>query len=170
MRASTSLLLPGLVAAVALSAAPPDLKTLFTNQAAVHVTWGRIKERRPVFLLTAFLLDGARVSRRRRSLGFSLDLRVLVPEYDIENKWWPDDHYDGGYIFRDKINLEVTLGAGKPPRLKYGMDSRSPNEATRRDAVTKDLGNGRFEFRIPVKQKARPGIDAELILQSGPWS
>jgi hypothetical protein len=134
------------------------------------VNWGRIKQGRPVFLLTAFLLDAARVARRRRSLGFSLDLRVMVPEYVIEKKWRPDDHYDGGYIFRDKINLEVTLGSGKPPSLKYGMDSRSPNRATRTDAVTRDLGNGRFEFRIPVKQKARPGIDAELVLRTGPWS
>lgn len=140
------------------------------EQAAVHVNWGRIKQGRPVFLLTAFLLDAARVASRRRSLGFSLDLRVMVPEYVIEKKWRPDDHYDGGYIFRDKINLEVTLGSGKPPSLKYGMDSRSPNRATRTDAVTRDLGNGRFEFRIPVKQKARPGIDAELVLRTGPWS
>ena len=120
-------------------------------------------------MLSTFLLRAARVSSRRRSLGFSVDLGVLVPEYEIDRRWLPDDHYEGGYIYREKINLEVTIEEGKKPTLKYGFDSKTPNAATRR-ADTQALDGNRFEFRIPVEQNTRPGIDAELVLQSSRWA
>jgi hypothetical protein len=139
------------------------------EESAVFADWDRITRDEPIRILSTFLLRGARVSSRRRSLGFSLDLGVQVPEYEIERRWLPDDHYEGGYIFRDKINLEVTINSGKEPALKFGFDSKTPNAATQR-AETRVLDDDRFEFRIPVRQNARPGIDAELVLQASRWS
>ena len=48
----------GMVAVATLTAAPPDLKTLFTNQAAVHVTTGRLSRLElPPEILTACRAD-----------------------------------------------------------------------------------------------------------------
>lgn len=58
MRSSTSLFLLGFVATAGLTAAPPDLKTLFTQQAAVIVTTGRLSRLElPVEVLTACRAD-----------------------------------------------------------------------------------------------------------------
>jgi hypothetical protein len=111
-------------------------------------------------LFTAFLSSGARVEKRRRSLGFSLDLGVLVPTYEVDGVLWLKDHFDGGYIFRDKINLEAIPPGGEQRqwRLRFGYDSRTPNRVTMEaDPLA---GQGAVEFRIPVEQNSSPGIKA----------
>jgi hypothetical protein len=139
------------------------------GESAIFVPFKRIRDKKPVYLLSGFLLDVARVSRPRRSLGFSLDLGVMVPEYEVDRRWWRDDHHDGGYIFRDKVNLEVTLGADMTPVVRYGFDSKTPNRATRQAAMT-TLPEGRYEFRIPVSRNTRPGLTARLLLRTRAWA
>ena len=120
-------------------------------------------------MFTAYLNADARVTRNRASLGFSLDLGVLVPEYMVDGIFWAKDHFAGGYLYREKINLEAI-----PPdtdgswTLRYGIDSRTPNRATQ-EAERVQKG-GALEFRIPVVQKSRPGIDATLVLTARSWN
>jgi hypothetical protein len=121
-------------------------------------------------LFTTYLSTKLRVNNRRPSLGFSIDVGVLVPDYEIAGLLWLNNHYAGGYIFRDKINLEAI-----PPdtddggwELRYGFDSNTPNRATKKaDSIMKD---GALEFRIPIVQKNRPGIDAALVLTATSWN
>ena len=126
--------------------------------------------RRNPVLFNVHLDDGLKVNSRRASMGFSIDLGVLVPDYQVDGMLWLNNHYPGGYIFRDKLNLEAT-----PPKtdkdswqLRYGFDSRTPNRATM--PVEGQPAGGRLEFRIPVLQKSRPGIDATLVLSASEWN
>jgi hypothetical protein len=121
-------------------------------------------------LFNVHLDDNAKVNPRRASLGFSIDLGVLVPDYEVDGTFWLNNHYPGGYIFRDKLNLEAV-----PPKtdndswqLRYGFDSRTPNRAT--TSLDGKLTGGRLEFRIPIVQKNRPGIDATLVLGAADWN
>ncbi|QNN23324.1 hypothetical protein HED60_13910 [Planctomycetales bacterium ZRK34] len=122
------------------------------------------------YLFSTFLSAQHRIKQRRGSLGFSIDLGVLVPQYEVDGLLWFDHHYDGGYLYRDKINLEAL-----PPqdtqstwRIRVGYDSRTPNRAT----TTIDPRNtaAGLEFRIPIQQHTKPGIDAELVLCARPWN
>lgn len=121
-------------------------------------------------LFTAFLSAAARVKADRPSLGFAIDLGVQVPDYEVDGVLWLDQHYPGGYIFRDKITLEAIppQAADAPWRLLYGFDSETPNhcahEAERRD------GDGFVAFSIPVVRNAEPGIEAALVLTARPWN
>ena len=121
-------------------------------------------------LFNVHLDDNAKVNPRRASLGFSIDLGLLVPEYEVDGTFWLSNHYPGGYIFRDKLNLEAI-----PPKtdkdswqLRYGFDSRTPNRAI--TSVDGTLTGGRLEFRIPIVQKNRPGIDGILVLSATEWN
>ena len=122
------------------------------------------------YLFSTFLSAQARVNSRRPSLGFSVDLGVRVPHYEIDNALWFDDHYDGGYLFRDKLNFQITRSAGPAGQwtLRYGLDSRTPNRATRRVEPTER--DGAVMFAIPIQQRSRPGIDAELHLIARSWN
>jgi hypothetical protein len=120
-------------------------------------------------LFTAFLDAEQRVNSRRQSLGFSVDLRVLVPEYEVDGSFILNNHYPGGHIFRDRLNLEAT-----PPNveagawtLKYGFESDTPTKATR--SAEPQQFPDRIEFRVPIVRKARPGIDADLVLTARSW-
>jgi hypothetical protein len=127
-------------------------------------------------LFTVFLSARAKVNARRASLGFSIDLGVLVPDYEVDGVLWLNNHYQGGYIFRDKINLEAIPPESESDqwRLRYGFDRSTPNRATRTAEGTvlqpAAGGDGRIEFHIPIEQSNRPGIDATLVLTARPWN
>ena len=107
---------------------------------------------------------------KRPSLGFSVDLGVLIPQYKIDKKFWFDDHYDGGYFSRDKINLEAFPPNATTPEagwtLNYGFDSETPN--TTAQSAASGIENGQTVFRITVEQKTTPGITAQLVLRAKP--
>lgn len=129
-----------------------------------------VDDNRPLHLLSTFLLNAARMDKDRPSLGFGLDLRVMVPEYEVDGFLFLDDYYEGGYLFRDKFNLDLTLDhEDGQPLLRWGLDSRTPNRSSKTAAMT-DAGDGRYTFRIPVKQDTHPGIDAALVLKAEPWA
>jgi hypothetical protein len=121
-------------------------------------------------LFTAYLNSDARVAKNRPSLGFSLDLGVQVPEYVVDGQFWLKDHYAGGYLYREKINLEAIPPSANTSgwTLRYGVDSRTPNRATQ--AVQPEQKGDALEFRIPIVQNTKPGIDATLILNARQWN
>jgi hypothetical protein len=136
-------------------------------------TTGGIKEARRPHLFSAFLWGRERVNTRRASLGFSVDLGVLVPQYEIDGKLLFDQHFEGGYLYRDKVNLEAIPPGDKGEKdeqwaLRYGFDSRTPNRAT--TAAPATVAGDRVEFRIPIEQLTRPGIRADLVLTARPWA
>ncbi|MBE0542525.1 MAG: hypothetical protein IH623_14280 [Verrucomicrobia bacterium] len=124
------------------------------------------------FLFSLYLDARQRVNPKRRSLGFSLDLGVLVPQYQVDKKFWFDDYYEGSYLYRDKINLEAVPPKTKKSKagwtLNYGFDSESPN--TTAHAAPSAIENGETVFRIPIEKKTKPGITAQLVLRARLWN
>lgn len=122
-------------------------------------------------LFSTFLSAGARVKKTRSSLGFAVDLGVLVPEYVVDGFLWRDQHYKGSYLYRDTITVEATPvqndGNGISYKVRYGYDSRTPNRAT--TAVDTTHADGLFQCEIPVERKTIPGLQGMLVLTARPW-
>ena len=100
----------------------------YDEESAIFRKYDRLTGR-PTKLFTAFLMDSGRVNQRRRSLGLALRLQVRVPDYETDGAIWLDDHYEGGVLFSDKLNVEVipqTLGSS---RIRFGWDRRTPNRS-----------------------------------------
>lgn len=121
-------------------------------------------------LFSTFLAMSQRTNRRRASVGFSIDLGVLVPEYEVDERWRPDNHYEGGYLFRDKINIDVIPEGEDGFAIRYGFDSRTPNRATKKIEGLETKTEGVFEFGIPIRGGNKPGIVAELRITCRPWN
>ncbi len=138
---------------------------------AILIDYDRhVKARQPVHLASAFLSNDARIDPTRPTLGFSLDIGVQVPEYQVDGKpFWKRDHYDGGYLFRDKVNLEATGSADGTWSLRYGWDTESPN-AVKHAANAENPLPGSWVFELPVVQDTTPGIRAVLRLETRPWN
>lgn len=149
-------------------------RRLVNENSAIFMKYSDIVERqvknKPIQLFSGFLKKDFSGAKRER-LGFSLDLGVRVPEYIVDNFLFLDEKYDGGYLFRDKINLEIAVGGDRPFTLRYGFDRKTPNRAPTKmkDQQMSGMDNGRFEFRIPVVQNTQPGLNATFILRSQSW-
>jgi hypothetical protein len=51
-----------------------------------------------------------------------------MPDYEVDGLLWLNDHFEGGYLFRDRVLIEAT-----PPddpkgawSVRYGFESESP--------------------------------------------
>ena len=120
-------------------------------------------------IFSLFLAKSKKSVKNRRSLGFAIDLGVQVPEYEVDRSWRPDDHYDGGYLFRDKLNLEITPNSDGKWVLRCGFDSKTPNRVSRKEVDRVELGEG-FAYEIPINSNTTPGIKATLKIHCTPWN
>ncbi|HMJ65215.1 MAG TPA: hypothetical protein VK615_07670 [Candidatus Binatia bacterium] len=127
-----------------------------------------IREKSP-HLFSAFLDSTKKINPKRPSLGFAVDLRVLVPDYVVDGFLFLDDHYEGGHIYRDRLDFEATppSAAGENWKVDYGFESETPNATTTR-AVLNRTQDG-VEFLIPIVQSVRPGIKANFRVTARKW-
>jgi hypothetical protein len=131
-----------------------------------------LADRRAIYLSTVFLANRARVDPNRRTLAYAMTVAAKVPDYRVNKKFWPDQHYEGGDIFRDTAIIEMT-----PPRkgavswtVKFGWMSKSDGVATR-TLTYEDLQDpGQRQFEIPFSAKRKPGISGRIRLIVSPWN
>lgn len=127
---------------------------------------------RPIKLLTAFVMDGGRVNRRRRSLGFALRIGIRVPEYEGDDSFHAD-HYEGGVLFADKVNIEVTRDReGRGSVVRYGWDRNTPNRTARALSLRESPEGNSQVGEIPFGngRDVRPGIQGRLRLTVTAWN
>ena len=124
---------------------------------------------RPQLFSVCLSARAAKASTPRRSLGFSIDLGALVPDYEVAGHLWLKAHYPGGYS-RDKIHLEAILPAPASAlwQLRYGFDRLTPNRATR--VAECQAGDAHLEFRIPIEQRNSGRASPQLlVLRAVAW-
>lgn len=137
-----------------------------------HEEWTAApKKNGPQYLSTVFLANRARVNRRRRSLAYSMTLGVRVPDYEIDRKLWVNEHYEGGYLFRNAIILEMVppRDEGEKWKVQYAWQDTALHPATE-EVDTKALRGGRVEVRIPFDSKTTPGIAGTLRIVLSEWN
>ena len=122
-------------------------------------------------LFSAFL-DQRKSVKKSGSVSLSFDLKVLVPDYEVDGLLFLNRHYEGGYIYRGFIIVEAipddaALGGW---RIKYGFQDNNPGKATR-NAETSALPNeDGITFSIPIEQTTRPGLKGALRIEARPWA
>ncbi len=146
---------------------------------------GEWKKKPSHYLSTIFLANAARVNPRRDSLAYSLTLGVRVPDYEIERKLWINEHYEGGYLFRNSIILELTepKEPGKAWKVKYGWQDAGVSSAD--TDATQEITAGAISgssIEIPIafeshtvspdgkKVPSTPGIKGRLRFVISSWT
>ena len=131
---------------------------------------------RRVYLSTAFLANRARINPQRRSLAYGISLGVRVPDYEVEKRFWPDRHFEGQYLFRDALAIEMTppTGSSRNWKLKYDWESDNVGQAER-DIDWESVGDGRIEAVIPFANSdttppRSPGIAGQLRFLISKWN
>lgn len=126
-------------------------------------------------LFTIFLDPNKSVKKTSKSVSFAFDLKVLVPDYEVDGSLFLKRHYEGGFILRELILVEAFADAQALGgwRIKYGFQDINPGKPGV-DAVTRLLDGGAndapvLSFDILIEQKTRPGLRGKLRIEARPW-
>jgi len=129
------------------------------------------RARRAIYLSTVFLANRARVDQGRASLAYAMTIGIRVPDYQVGRVFWPDQHYEGGYLFRDTAVVELVPPsvAGEQWEVKYSWQSDAVGKAT--TAISyKKLKEGKVQVQIPFENAGKPGISGKVRLVIGAWN
>ena len=126
--------------------------------------------------LFSVFLDPTKSVKASKSVSFAFDVKVLVPDYEVDGSIFLKRHYEGAFILRELILVEAFPDAGALGgwRIKYGYQDINPGKPGV-DAVTRALDGGAaaapgLAFDIPIEQKARPGLRGTLRIEARSWS
>ena len=134
-------------------------------------------DRRAIYLSTVFLANKARVKQDRPTLAYAMTLGVRVPDYQVNNKFWLDGHYEGSSLFRDTLVIELAPPAADDPaqnwNVKYGWQTDTAGQASLPMNPTQ-LASGKLRFTVPLSSlgaaPAAPGITGKVRLEVSAWS
>ena len=121
--------------------------------------------------LFSVFLDPSKSVKASGSVSFAFDLKVLVPDYEVDGLLFMKRHYEGGYVLRRLILVEAFADAAALGgwRIKYGFQEDNPGRPGK-DAATYALpGDAGIAFAIAIDQKARPGVKGTLRIEARSW-
>jgi hypothetical protein len=127
---------------------------------------------RNVYLSTVFLANSAKVSTTDRTLSYAMDVRMRVPDYEVERAFWPNRHYEGSYLFRDSLTVTLTpaLAAGGEWKVDYGWESQTVGVASHSLSYTALKGGKlRLEVDLPAPN-TKPGVAGKVVLIASAWN
>jgi hypothetical protein len=122
--------------------------------------------------LFSVFLDPKKSVKASGSVSFALDLKVLVPDYEVGGLMFMKQHYEGGFILRELILVEAlpnkaALGGWS---IKYGYQRKNPGKPGVRAATRSLDGDAGIAFDLPIKQKTRPGLSGTLRIEARTWT
>lgn len=128
-------------------------------------------QRRSLYLSTLFLGNRWRVNQNRKSVAYSLTLGVRVPDYEVDRRLWPDRHYEGGYLFRDAVVVEMIPPAQAGGNWQVNYDWQRDNLGQAGTPLSPQaLQRGKVELNIPFDNGRAPGIRGRLRLVASAWN
>jgi hypothetical protein len=122
------------------------------------------------YLSTVFLAKSERV-KGKRNLVYELSLGIRVPDWEIDRTLWLDDHFEGGYLFRNAIKLELAPPSASQPdwKIEYGWQNQGVSQATKKTAPIANQ-QGKLEVEIPFDSNTTPGAKGKLRFVIANWN
>lgn len=123
-----------------------------------------------IYLSSVFLSKRSRVDVDSDTLSYSMTFAAKVPDYEVDKKFWPNEHYEGANLFADSAIIRVSPPAAtaanpKAWTVEYGW-SRSARQATEIDLT--DVKPD--EVVLAFDTQSEPGIKGALHLVVRKWS
>jgi hypothetical protein len=136
-----------------------------------------VKLNKPVYLFSGYLDRRSKTENSGdTALAFAVRLAIAVPLYEVDNKFWFDNYFPGGYIINEAITFNVRFLKNKFSSIKYNLASDAGmGEANISPKIDK-LKNGSLQIHIPLGFKEgeanppRPGFRGCLHLTTSHWN
>ncbi len=104
----------------------------------------------PIYLFRGYLDPKAKSPNASdRALAFAVRVAVKVPLYEVDNRFWFDDHFEGEDIFSETFVFHVRLSADGV-RIKYGLASLDEFGVADRDPQSIERTADGLKVVIPI--------------------
>jgi hypothetical protein len=137
---------------------------------------------RSVYLSTMFLSKGQRRKQvlqekaqgidAPNTLAYSVTLGVRVPDYEVARKLWTNEHYEGGYLFRDTSLIELwpPQKAADQWNITYAWQSRLGSGRNDIVSLAPVEADGKLVIEVPFAKPGAPGISGSLRFVASSWN
>jgi len=140
-----------------------------------HSNW---QQRPSLYLSSVFLANYARINPRRRTLAYSMTLGVRVPDYEIEKRLWPNEHYEGSYLYRDTVIVELQPPRNADEQWKFTYSFQGTGVSSASSELTPTaLKTGNVQVSLPIDSDgpsggnpANPAIKGTLRFVVSGWN
>ena len=147
------------------------------NESAIRKRYEDLVEaKKPAYLFSGFLLQSAKTSNRDSALAFALEIAIEVPLFEVDRKFWFDEHFEGETLLHETITLHLRQTEGRAT-IQYGLRTRvGSGHTTKRVAPSDPDQFGRMHIEIPLgfregmKNPPQPGFRGRLLLSVSPWN
>jgi len=126
-----------------------------------------------IHLSTAFLADFGKIDKQSNSLSYSLKLGIRVPDYEIDNILWLDEHIEGSELFGGMLKVEITPPDGAVNLWQVTSTWQNMKVKPQIDSIDiAKLSNGSLpiEIALPTNQTSKPGITGKLRMVITDWN
>lgn len=136
-----------------------------------------VEKGRPAYLFTGYLHRLAKTKNSKdTALAFAIQIAVEVPVYEVERRFWFDDHFEGESLFRETVTIHVRRRAGRTT-MKYGLAQEAGVGQANHDVeLDQPKEQGPIHFEIPLgfeedsDNPPRPGFRGRLLITASPWN
>lgn len=104
---------------------------------------------RRVYLSSVFLANRFRTTKSW-GMAYTVMLGIRVPDYEVDKRFWPDQHFEGGYLFHDAVAVELAPPEDGSDEWKVMYDWQSDNVGQATTPVKASvLNQGEVTLSIP---------------------
>ena len=136
-----------------------------------------IGDNKSVYLFSGYLDKRAKTANSGdTALAFAIRVGIKVPLYEVDNKFWFDHYFPGGFIIDETITFNIRFKANKFSSIKYSLASESGVGEADKTPDVKDLGKGLLQIIFPLGFKEgdpnapKPGFRGCLQLFTSYWN
>ncbi len=107
----------------------------------------------------------------RRSLGFSVSLRVHVPLFEVGGSIFDRERFPNASIFDDTLELRLVPPAGAAGAWSLRARFSAGHGPAAQELELAPLpSSAPPTFAVPIRNPAAPGIEAQLLVSLRPWN
>lgn len=122
-----------------------------------------VTDHKPAYLFTGYLTEAARKASDQ-ALMFTIDFGVQVPLFEINRKFWFDEHFNG-FMFQEQITLAI-----RDKTIRYGLSLKDGiGNAPHRAEISEEDGQWKISIPLATAANARPGFAGSLELTVDDW-
>jgi hypothetical protein len=150
----------------------------FEQASALFVEYDEmVKQHKPLYLFNGYLMKAAKTAESNdTALAFAIRIAIRVPMYEVDRRFWFDEHFEGGFLFDETVTLHVRLKGDGSTTVRFGLASdRGLGDATKTPTVLEGE-DGRMVIELPLgfsegaATPPRPGFRGRLQLVTHPWN